>query len=53
VITKVVDKASNRRASIAELLSESSESDSKLYYRSSLSLVFSLSEELGREESSN
>ena len=50
MIIKVVDKASNRRASIAKSLSKS---NSKLYYRSSLSLVFSLSEELGREESSN
>jgi len=53
VIIKVVDEASNRRASIAKLSSESSESNGKLYYRSSLSLVFSLSEELGGEESSN
>jgi hypothetical protein len=44
---------SNRRASIAKLLSKLSKSDSKLYYRSSLSLVFSLSEELGGEESSD
>jgi len=53
VIIKVVDEASNRRASIAKSSSESSESKDKLYYRSSLSLVFSLSKELGGEESSN
>ena len=53
VIIKVVNEASNRRASVAELSSESSKSNSKLYYISSLSLVFSSSEELGGEESSN
>jgi hypothetical protein len=53
VIIKAVNRASNRRAGIAELLSESSESNGKLYYGSSLSLVFSLSEELEGEESSN
>jgi hypothetical protein len=53
VITKAVNEASNRRASTAELSSESSKSDGKLYYRSSSSLVFSLSEELGGEESSD
>jgi hypothetical protein len=53
VITKAVDEASNRRASVAESSSESSESNSILYYVSSLSLVFSLSEELGGEESSD
>jgi hypothetical protein len=53
VITKAVDEASNRRASIAKLSSKSSESDGKLYHRSSLSLVFSSSEELGGEESSD
>jgi hypothetical protein len=53
VITKAVNEASNRRASVAKSSSESSESNSKLYYRSSSSLVFSLSEELGGEESSN
>jgi hypothetical protein len=49
VITKAVDEASNGRASIAEL----SKSNSKLYHGSSLSLVFSSSEELGGEESSD
>jgi hypothetical protein len=53
VTTKAVDEASNRRASIAELSSESSESNSKLYHVSSSSLVESLSEESGGEESSN
>ena len=53
MITKVVDKTSNGRASVAKSSSKSSESDSKLYHGSSLSLVFSLSEELGGEESSN
>jgi hypothetical protein len=55
--TKAVDKAGNRKASSAELLSESSESDGKLYHASSLSSVCSLerslSEESGGEESSN
>jgi hypothetical protein len=53
VIIKVVNKASNRRASLAKLLSKLSKSNSILYYISSLSLVYSLSEELGGEESSN
>ena len=56
MIIKVVDEASNRRASITKSSSKSSKSsksNSKLYYRSSLSLVFSLSKELGGEESSN
>jgi hypothetical protein len=53
VIIKVVYEASNRRASIAKLLSKSSKSNSKLYHGSSLSLVFLLSKELGEEESSN
>jgi hypothetical protein len=53
VTIKVVDEASNRRASIAELSSKSSESNSKLYHVSSSSLVESLSEESGGEESSN
>jgi len=53
VITKVVNEASNGRAGVAELSSESSESDGKLYHRSSSSSVFSSSEELGGEESSD
>ena len=53
VITKAVDEASNRRASLAKLLSKSSESNSILYHASSLSLVYSLSKELRGEESSN
>jgi hypothetical protein len=50
---KAVNKAGNGRAGLAELLSESSESNSKLYYISSLSSVYSLSDELGGEESSD
>jgi hypothetical protein len=53
VITKAVDEASNGRASLIKLSSESSESDGILYYVSSSSLVYSLSEELGGEESSD
>jgi hypothetical protein len=56
-IKVVNDEASNRGASVAELLSKSSESNSKLYHISSLSLVYlleySLSKESGGEESSN
>jgi hypothetical protein len=54
---KVVNKACNKRASLAELLFELSKSNNKLYYVFSLSLVYllehSLSEELEEEESSN
>jgi hypothetical protein len=50
---KAVNEAGNRRAGLAEL----SESDSKLYYTSSLSSVYLLdyllSNELGGEESSD
>ena len=53
MIIKAVDGASNGRAGIAESSSESSKSNGKLYYGSSSSLVSSLSEELGGEESSN
>jgi hypothetical protein len=53
VITKAVDGASNGRAGAAESSSELSESDGKLYHGSSLSSVFSSSEELGGEESSD
>jgi hypothetical protein len=53
VITKVVDEASNGRAGLTESSSESSESNGILYHVSSLSLVYSLSEELGGEESSD
>jgi hypothetical protein len=53
VITKAVNEASNRRAGIAKLSSESSKSNSKLCHRSSSSSVFSSSEELGGEESSD
>jgi hypothetical protein len=57
VSTKVVNEAGNRRACIAKSSSKSSESNSILYYISSLSLVNllerSLSDELGGEESSN
>ena len=54
--TKAVDEGTGRAGS-AKLSSESSESDGKLYYISSLSSVYSLeyslSEESGREESSD
>jgi len=56
---KVINKAGIRRAkaNIAKLWSELSELDSKLYYISSLSLVYSLehllSNESRGEESSN
>jgi hypothetical protein len=57
VSTKAVDEASNGRAGAVKSLSESSESDGKLYYASSLSLVcsleHSLSDESGGEESSD
>jgi hypothetical protein len=53
VITKAVDEASNRRAGLTESSSESSESDGILYHVSSSSLVCSLSEESGGEESSD
>jgi hypothetical protein len=57
VSTKAVNEAGNRRAYIAESSSKSSESNSILYYTSSLSLVnlleHSLSNESGGEESSN
>jgi hypothetical protein len=57
VSIKVVNKEGNRRAYIAKSSSKSSKSNSILYYISSLSLVNllerSLSNELGREESSN
>jgi hypothetical protein len=55
VSTKAVDEA-NGRAGAAELSSESSESDGKLYYVSSSSLVYLSewsSDESGGEESSN
>ena len=52
-VKAVDDEASNRKASIAESSSELSESDRKLYYTSSSSLVYSLSEESGGEESSD
>jgi hypothetical protein len=56
-IKVVNDEASNRGPSVAELLSKSSEFNSKLYHISSLSLVYlleySLSKESGGEESSN
>jgi hypothetical protein len=51
--TKAVDKAGNERAGSAKLSSELSESDGKLYYISSSSSVYSLSDESGREESSD
>jgi hypothetical protein len=53
---KTVNEAGNRRTGLAELLSESSESDGKLYYASSLSLVYLLewsSDESGGDESSD
>jgi hypothetical protein len=57
VIIKAVDEASNRRAGVVELLSESSESNGKLYHVSSSSLECSSecssSEESGGEESSD
>ena len=53
MITKAVDEASNGRAGVAESSSESSKSDGKLYHGSSSFSVFSLSEELGGEESSD
>jgi hypothetical protein len=56
-IKAVDDEASNRRASVTESSSESSESDGILYHVSSLSSVCSLecslSEESGGEESSD
>ena len=55
--TKAVDEAGNGRAGSAELSSESSESDGKLYHASSSSSVCSsersLSDESGGEESSD
>jgi hypothetical protein len=50
---KAVNKAGNRRAGLAKSLSESSESDGKLYHVSSLSSVYLSSDELGGEESSD
>jgi hypothetical protein len=52
---KAANEAGNRRASLAKLLSKSSESDGKLYYISSLfsALVYLLSNESRGEESSN
>jgi hypothetical protein len=54
---KAVDEAGNGRAGSAELLSESSESDGKLYHIFSSSSVYLLerssSDESGGEESSN
>jgi hypothetical protein len=53
--TKLVNEADIGRASIAELLSESSESDGKLYHVFSLSSAsaYSLSNESRGEESSD
>jgi predicted DNA-binding ribbon-helix-helix protein len=56
VSTKAVNKAGNRRTSLVKLLSELSESNSKLYHISSLSLVYLLEwlfNESEEEESSN
>jgi hypothetical protein len=57
ISTKAVDKASNKKAGAAELSSKSSESDGKLYYISSLSLLCLLecllSDKLGGEKSSD
>jgi hypothetical protein len=50
---KAVNEAGNKRAGLAKLLSELSESNSKLYYVFFLSSIYSLSNELGGEKSSN
>jgi len=51
--TKAVNEAGIGRAGVAELSSESSESDGKLYYAFSSSSVYSSSDESGGEESSD
>jgi hypothetical protein len=53
VITKAVNKASNKKAGLTELLFESSEFNGILYHVFSLSLVYLLSKESEEEKSSD